>query len=118
MENTEKVTKKYRVKGHRILADGTVKDYYYNKSYKVKNGVNDRRKEGNSGPKEKLSPEQKEKIWARYCDGVTIKRIHTDLGLSYIPVKKCIDKKKAELSAEKPSSADSSFDYSHVCKPV
>lgn len=50
----------------RVLADGTRKKYKSKMTYKLKNGVNDRRKDGNSGPKEKLSPAQKEEAWQKY----------------------------------------------------
>lgn len=88
-------TKTYRVKQHRILADGTVKEYYCNKKYKVKNGVDDKRKL-NKGVKEKLSPTQKEQAWVMYTNDVKMKRICTEVGASYITVKKCIDKRKAQ----------------------
>lgn len=92
--------KYYRVKGTRTLADGTIKEYHYNKAYKVKNGVNDRRKDGNSGPKEiEFTPEQTAEIWAKHCAGVTIKRICADVNSTYCPVKRCIDRKKAEVPA-------------------
>jgi hypothetical protein len=102
MDN-ELTVRKYRVKGRRTLADGTIKEYFCNKSYKVKNGVNDRRKEGNSGPKEKLTPAQKEEVWTKYSAGVTIRRICADIGVSYMPVKKCIDKKRAPTEPTMPA---------------
>lgn len=106
MDNT--TTKKYRAKGTRVLADGTTKEFYYNKSYTVKNGVDDKRFT------KKLTPEQKEEVWTKYCADVKIKRICADLGIPYGPVKKCIDKKKAEIAAVAKSPIDPLFDYSGV----
>jgi hypothetical protein len=90
-------TKIIPVKRTRVLADGTKKSYMTKAAYKVKNGIGDQRV--NNGSKEKLTPAQKEEIWTRFCAGVTIKRICADIGISYIPAKRCIDKKKEQLTA-------------------
>ena len=95
------VRTKYQMKT-RTLADGTKKTYRSIYHYKVKNGVNDRRHDGNAGRKEKLTPAQKEEVWAKYCADVKIKRICADMSVSHITVKKCIDKKKAELAKINP----------------
>ena len=95
------VRTKYQMKT-RTLADGTKKTYRSIYHYKVKNGVNDRRHDGNAGRKEKLTPAQKEEVWAKYCADVKIKRICADMSVSHITVKKCIDKKKAELAKNNP----------------
>lgn len=96
--NTEGVTRTIYVTKTRKLADGTIKSYRSKMSYKVKDGVNDLRV--NNHGYSKLTHEQKEEIMTKYSMGVTIKRICEDLGVSYGPVKRVIDKKKANEPAQ------------------
>jgi hypothetical protein len=83
-------TKTITVTKTRVLADGTKKQYQSKQTYKI----NPNGRAGNSRP-EKLSSDQKEDAWKKYCSGVKIKRICEDLGVSYSVVKKVIDEKKS-----------------------
>lgn len=95
--DAEMTVKQYRVKGTRVLANGKLKEYYYNKSYKVKNGVGDKRVDNNGRPG-KLTPDQKAEALLKYKMGVKINRICEDLGVTYGTVNRCL--KEAEESKE------------------
>lgn len=80
-------TKTIRVKKKRVLADGTIKEYESNRTYKLKGYVN-------SGRKEKLTEIQKEEVWMKYSAGVKITRLCKDYDCSYETIKKVIDFRK------------------------
>jgi hypothetical protein len=76
----------------RKLADGTERRYRSKKTYKIKGGVNDQRK--NRPKHDTLTIEQKGEVAVKYDAGVKIKRICEDLGVSYAVIRRVIDAHK------------------------
>jgi hypothetical protein len=91
-----KNAKKYRTRGVRTLADGTIKEYYYNKKSTYKPVEVDSRS-NNPGPKEKFTEDQKTQIMEKYRMGIKINRICADMNSSYTAVKRVIDSRKSTV---------------------
>lgn len=79
-------TKTIRVKKKRTLADGTIKEYECNRTYKLKGYAN-------NGRNEKLTNEQKVQIVEKYNSGITITRLCKDYNCVYATIKKVISNK-------------------------
>lgn len=63
--------RKYTCIGTRKLADGTIKQYTYQKTYKA------------TGVRVSLTDEQKDEVVKKYNEGIKMKRLKADYGISY-----------------------------------
>jgi hypothetical protein len=73
----------------RTLKDGTVKAYTSKKTYKVKNGVDDKRITNSEFAN--LSDESKTTIRQRRSDGVSLKRLCDDYKIGYSTIVKVVN---------------------------